>query len=246
MNYSVNRDFPSEISRARKLLWPKLKQTRQLNPMAKVSMGYPAKIIMNGNVTEDLFPEWDTILRGSRIDAEHPSQLNLNRGRANTNQSGSVVPVQEDQLSQSLLPQQPQMQPGTPQPPNNGSSGISRSTTIDFNVRDPVDTTPAKVTGTESPMEQGNGAFVRPVQSAPTGSKERKSRSKTRNSAKKTSDSPRSVSARFKSRTSRASQSVSRSASCVRQGAQSLDRNEAGVNDAGDSQLNQPSDTNVD
>ena len=65
-------------------------------------------------------------------------------------------------------------------------------------MRDPVDTTPAKVTGTESPMEQGNGAFVRPVQSAPTGSKERKSRSKTRNLAKKTSDSPRSVSARSK------------------------------------------------
>ena len=82
--YSVNWDFPSEISRARKLLWPKLKQTRQLNSMAKVSMGYPAKIIMNGSVTEDLFPKWDTILCGSRIDAEHPSQLNLNRGRANT------------------------------------------------------------------------------------------------------------------------------------------------------------------
>ena len=100
------------------------------------------------------------------------------------------------------------MQPGTPQLPNNGSSGISRTTTIDFNERDPVDITPAKVTGTESPMEQGNGAFVRPVQAAPTGSKEGKSRSKTRNSAKKTSDSSRSVSARSKSRKPRVSQSV--------------------------------------
>ena len=32
-DYSVNRDFPTELSRARKLLWPKLKQIRVQNPV---------------------------------------------------------------------------------------------------------------------------------------------------------------------------------------------------------------------
>lgn len=48
--------------------------SEQNNPFAKVSVGYPAKLIMNGHVCFDLFPEWDTIITGSRIDSKHPSQ----------------------------------------------------------------------------------------------------------------------------------------------------------------------------
>lgn len=72
--HSVSRDYPLEITNARKLLWDELKQIKCQNPSAKVSVGYPAKLIMNNQVCFDLFPEWDSIVRGSRIDSKHPSQ----------------------------------------------------------------------------------------------------------------------------------------------------------------------------
>ena len=55
-DYSVNRDLPAEIARARKVLWPKLKQIRQEFPLSKATMAYPAKIILDGWVVEDMFP----------------------------------------------------------------------------------------------------------------------------------------------------------------------------------------------
>ena len=258
--YSVNRDFPSEISRARKLLWPKLKQVRQQYPLAKASLGYPAKIIMNGKVIEDLFPEWDTILRGSRIDAAHPSQQNLKSGRPNTNQSGNFDYVQ-DQLSQSLLPQQPRTSPGMPNSPGIGGSGMNRPTTVDFDIHDPVDNSQANRSGVNagSPMEQGDGEFARPMPPVSSDSQGRKSRSRTRDSkGANRNSSPRSVSARSKS-TKRASQSASRSASRARSDAQSVSRsasrarsdaelteqNGTSVSDAGNAQQKQPGDNNV-
>ena len=72
--YSVSRDYPVEITRARKTLWPQYKRLKQENPLSKVAIVYPAKLIMNGKLVADMFPEWDDILRGSRIDLGHPSQ----------------------------------------------------------------------------------------------------------------------------------------------------------------------------
>ena len=230
--YSVNRDFPSEISRGRTLLWPKLKQVRQQYPLAKSSLGYPAKIIMNGKVIEDLFPECDTIIRGSRIDAAHHSQQNHKSGRPNINQSGNFNHVQ-DQLSQSLLPQQPPMSPGIPYSPGIGRPGMNRPTTVDFDIHDPVDNPQAN----GSTMEQGDGEFARPGPPVSSDSQGRKIRSRTRNSKKGTNRNslPRSVSARSKS-TKRASQSVSRSASHARSDAQLTEQNDTSVSDAGNPQ----------
>ncbi|MCG8034998.1 MAG: hypothetical protein JAZ03_22875, partial [Candidatus Thiodiazotropha taylori] len=87
-DFSVNRDFPTEITRARKVLWPKLKQLRQKFPSSQATLAYPAKIILDGRVVEDMFPEWDDTLRGSRIDAAHPSQQTFKHDRS---RSQSVV-----------------------------------------------------------------------------------------------------------------------------------------------------------
>ena len=72
--FSVTRDYPPEITRARKTLWPEYKRYKQENPRSKISIVYPAKLIVTGRVVTDLFPEWDSILSGSRIDLNHPSQ----------------------------------------------------------------------------------------------------------------------------------------------------------------------------
>ena len=66
--FSINRDYPLEITNARKMLWPHFKEARSI-PYNRVTIGYPAKLIVNGVVTQDLFPDWDNILRGSRISA---------------------------------------------------------------------------------------------------------------------------------------------------------------------------------
>lgn len=77
--FSVSRNYPIEITRARKTMWPAYKQLKQENPLSKVAIVYPAKLIMNGDVKMDLLPEWDSVLRGSRIDLDHPSQQSYTR-----------------------------------------------------------------------------------------------------------------------------------------------------------------------
>ena len=52
--FSISRDFPKEIMYARKILWSKLKDERLNHPNAKVSIQYPAKLVVNGRITCDL------------------------------------------------------------------------------------------------------------------------------------------------------------------------------------------------
>ena len=52
--YSVSRDYPVEITRARKTLWPQYKRLKQENPLAKVAIVYPAKLISNGELAVKL------------------------------------------------------------------------------------------------------------------------------------------------------------------------------------------------
>ena len=47
--YGISRDHPPEIARARQRLWPQFKAARD-NPYNRVSIAYPAKLIVNGTV----------------------------------------------------------------------------------------------------------------------------------------------------------------------------------------------------
>ena len=67
-NYSVDYDFPKEISDARKRIWPKLKDVRKQNPHAKPKIIYPAKLVVpNGIVLHDEFPDWNDVMSMSRV-----------------------------------------------------------------------------------------------------------------------------------------------------------------------------------
>lgn len=57
--YSVSRDHPKEILSARHRLLPQFKTERQ-NRNNKVSIEYPAKLVINGRVIADEFPDWYT------------------------------------------------------------------------------------------------------------------------------------------------------------------------------------------
>lgn len=75
--FSINRDFPKEISNARKALWPEFKETRSRYPNSRVSLAYPAKIVKDGTVIVDKFPHWNLMLHGDRqsIDVERSIAL---------------------------------------------------------------------------------------------------------------------------------------------------------------------------
>lgn len=77
-DFSIHRDFPKEIVNARSELWPMYKSEKQNNPRAKVSIGFPAKLVVNGLVIANKFPDWYDILRGTRINAPVRPRLETN------------------------------------------------------------------------------------------------------------------------------------------------------------------------
>ena len=76
--YGISRDHPPEIiARARQRLWRQFKAARE-NPYNRVSIGYPAKLIVNGTVVNDMSPDWDLIVKGSRLPLPKQSSETIN------------------------------------------------------------------------------------------------------------------------------------------------------------------------
>ena len=73
----ISRDYPKEIVSARSQLWPRYKLEKEKNPQSRVQMGFPAKILINGRIIEDKFPDWFNVLRGSRHYTNSPIQQNV-------------------------------------------------------------------------------------------------------------------------------------------------------------------------
>ena len=63
---SVSRDYPYEINEARKALWPKYKELKK-DTRKTVKMKYPARLIVNGVVVEDGFPNWHYVMQGKAM-----------------------------------------------------------------------------------------------------------------------------------------------------------------------------------
>lgn len=65
--FSVDYDFPKEITTARKTLWNEIKSIKQSKPRANCQIVYPAKLLVDGKIVRDEFPEWSEALKGSRL-----------------------------------------------------------------------------------------------------------------------------------------------------------------------------------
>ena len=63
--YSVTRDYPKETVAARQRLMLIFKSERQ-NRNNKVSIEYPARLVVNGRVIKDEFPDWHQVLEYDR------------------------------------------------------------------------------------------------------------------------------------------------------------------------------------
>lgn len=64
-HFSVSKDYPKEIVAARRRLMPRFKAERQ-NRNNKVSIEYPAKLVVNGKVIADEFADWYPVLEHDR------------------------------------------------------------------------------------------------------------------------------------------------------------------------------------
>ena len=64
--FSVAYDLPKEINEARKKLWDELRSIKREDPRVKFQILYPAKLIVNGKLVRDEFPDWGNVLHRSR------------------------------------------------------------------------------------------------------------------------------------------------------------------------------------
>ena len=64
--YGISKDYPKEISDARKELWPEYKQARAKYGPKNVTIKYPASLVIRGETVRNKFPDWYEVLQGSR------------------------------------------------------------------------------------------------------------------------------------------------------------------------------------
>jgi hypothetical protein len=61
-----SRDYPREITDARKALWDEFKENRAKFGPKNVHIKFPAALVVNSRVIKDMFPDWHNVLRGVR------------------------------------------------------------------------------------------------------------------------------------------------------------------------------------
>ncbi|KAH3853011.1 hypothetical protein DPMN_095534 [Dreissena polymorpha] len=65
-SFGISRDYPREISDARKQLWPEFKAARDKYGAKNVKMAFLAALVIHGETVKNAFPDWHSTLRCSR------------------------------------------------------------------------------------------------------------------------------------------------------------------------------------
>lgn len=106
--FAIDRDYPAEISAARKKLWPEVKKLRS-GPNVNVQLKFPAKIVYNGQVVRDEFPSWDQLLKSVvandfryitqeenalRLQASQPTQTLTHVSSGDQHRTGTIKQLQ--------------------------------------------------------------------------------------------------------------------------------------------------------
>ena len=98
-DFCINRDYPSEILQARSI-WGEYKDEKakcERDRTRWVVIGFPAKLVINGKVIRDEFPEWKSILRETRTQHSQPKTQHA----ANV-QISSRVSTDRDKTSENV------------------------------------------------------------------------------------------------------------------------------------------------
>ena len=118
--FSVSRDLPKEISNARRRLMPQYKQQKQIRGN-KVTIEYPAKLVVNGRVIADCFPDWYRYMQMDRWEMLNPvlSENMRNGHDTGTNRDNRDFNVGQfdENITRSDRPSPPPPQPDPPPQP---------------------------------------------------------------------------------------------------------------------------------
>ena len=107
--FGVNRDYPHEIVEARKPLFAEKKRLKSLQPLANISIQYPAKLVMNGHVVQDELPNWFTVIKGDRLNKDGYVRLSNHRDTVfDTSDLSSGDSDIENENGGALAPRSPQ------------------------------------------------------------------------------------------------------------------------------------------
>lgn len=80
--FGLDRDYPHEISNARKLLWNRYKELKAAG--REVTLEYPARLVVARKVVEDAFPDWYEVLKVNRVEPIISEEVNAANLRAET------------------------------------------------------------------------------------------------------------------------------------------------------------------
>ena len=95
-NFSVTRDYPIEIVTARRNLMSLYKEHRQ-NRNNRVSLEFPARLVVNGKTVADSFPDWYTVLQRDRY--QMVQSLNNFTPQQSTQGIGGLQPQAANQFA---------------------------------------------------------------------------------------------------------------------------------------------------
>ena len=166
--YSVTKDYPKEIVAARQRLLPMFKAERQ-NSNNRVSLEYPARLVVNGRCIKDEFPDWFQVLEYDRYNLAR-GDYSMPKDRPRQNQtvqppvysglhyvspgSGSAITTTQPPvrpMSQPIAQQQQQTQQPCTRPPGDtiGTGGAMALSPVNSNVQQQSYTrTPGVLVGT--------------------------------------------------------------------------------------------------
>ena len=89
-NLGISRDYPKEIVDARSELWPLYKSERQKYSKSNVFIRFPAQLVVNGRIAADKFPDWRSVVNGSRNKlSKDDDQTRAGRSSSRTGPSSS-------------------------------------------------------------------------------------------------------------------------------------------------------------
>lgn len=103
--FGVSRDYPQEIANARKELFPKLKALKMSKPNSKVSIVYPARLIVDNQIVDDKFPDWPEVMRRSRhvtSNAQHRGKSDHVVSQVRSSGNMSVCSSSSDDVNEAV------------------------------------------------------------------------------------------------------------------------------------------------
>ncbi|MEW8546070.1 MAG: hypothetical protein AB2693_21320 [Candidatus Thiodiazotropha sp.] len=126
--FGINRDYPQEIVNARKVLYREKKLLKSQNPSANISIQYPAKLVVNGRTEQDMFPEWFTLMRRSRLADNTQSRVRIVDSSMSEQVFDSSVRLVSDESDMEQSSQfETEVTVHRDPPPRNSSSSMVRT-----------------------------------------------------------------------------------------------------------------------